>query len=387
MGLRPRGFAATAAILSALVFAVGCGSSSSSTSSLSSGGSSSSSSSSGSSNSGQKQAQAEVQKYSKTAGVKFPQPTESFKPGTGKVAVISCGNAGINCLQGSKDAQTAAKAMGWTPSPIFDGQFTPAKQAGFVQQAVQQGYDGIVLVSIDANSIKAAIDAAAAKKIPIACVMCVNPAFKGKVVDVSTGGIAEGQAIGSWIGANAKSGAHILGYDDKSFPIVHVRRQNAEQAIKKYCPSCKVTESDFPTTDLSKPGSPTFSAALKANPPGTLQFVMAPYDPAAIPMSKVAEQQGRTDFKMTGYDASPDYVALIKKGGVPAATTAAPFPYASWGAVDQVARIKAGKQPWVSTRLPVSLVTQANANQFTGAFFSPKDFDYKSMFLKLWGKS
>ncbi len=384
MGVRKRGSVALASLALIAFVAAGCGSDSSSSSSDSSA-KTTGSSSSGSS--GKAAAQAAVTEFSKTTGVKFDQPTESFDPGTGRVAVISCGNAGINCLQGSKDVQKAAAAMGWKASPIFDGEFTPAKQAGFVQQAVQQKYDAIVLVSIDANSIKAAIDAAAAKKIPIACVMCVNPAFKGKVVDVSTGGIAEGQALGSWIGANAKSGDTVLAYDDKSFPIVHVRRQNAEDAITKYCPDCKVKEADFPTTDLSKPGSPTFSAALNANPAGTLQFVMAPYDPAAIPFAKVAEQQGRTDFKMTGYDASPDFVNLIKAGGVAAATTAAPFPYCSWGAMDQVARQKAGKTAWPSSKLPVALVTKDNADEFTGAFFSPPDFDYKSIFLKLWGKS
>jgi ribose transport system substrate-binding protein len=319
--------------------------------------------------------------------VAFPHPTVAFKPGTGKVAIISCGNAGINCLQGSQDAQKAAKAMGWTPSPIYDGKFTPATQAGYVQQAVQQGYDGIVLVSIDANSIKAAIDAAAAKKIPIACVMCVNPAFKGKVTDVTTGGVAEGKALGDWIVANSSGDPKILAYDDKSFPIVATRRQNATAEIKALCPGCTIENADFPTSDLAKAGAPTFTAALSSHPAGSLQFVMAPYDPAAIPFDKAAMQQGRTDFKMTGYDASPDYVALIKQGTRPAAaTTAAPFPYASWGAVDMVARIKAGKQPWDASALPVALVTKDNASQFTGAFFSPPDFDYKTMFLKLWGK-
>jgi ABC-type sugar transport system substrate-binding protein len=240
MGVLKRGLVALASLALIAFVAAGCGSSSSNSSS------STTAKTSTSGSSGNAAAQAAVAKYSQTTGVKFDQPTEAFKPGTGKVAVISCGNAGINCLQGSKDVQKAAAAMGWTASPIFDGKFTPATQAGFVQQAVQQGYDAIVLVSIDANSIKAAVDAAAAKKIPIACVMCVNPAFKGKVVDVSTGGIAEGQALGSWIGANAKSGDTILAFDDKSFPIVHVRRQNAEAALMKYCPGSRRSGSTAP---------------------------------------------------------------------------------------------------------------------------------------------
>ncbi|MCU1676288.1 MAG: hypothetical protein JWM93_1046 [Frankiales bacterium] len=380
-----RGRAAFGAALAALVFAAGCGSDNNNKSATSADTGAKTATQTAASGG---DAAAEVAAYSKTAGVKFPQPTEAFDPGTGKVAVISCGNAGINCLQGAKDVQIAAKAMGWTPSQIFDGEFNPAKQAGFVQQAVQQKYDGIVMVSMDAQSIKAAVDAAAAAKIPIACVMCVNPAFKGKVVDVSSGGIAEGKAIGAWIAANAKDGkAKIVSYDDKSFPIVAERRKNMTQELTKLCPGCQVENADFPTSDLAKAGAPTFTGMLASHPTGQLDFVAAPYDPAAIPFAKAAAQQGRSDFKMTGYDASPDYVKLMEKGtGGAAATTAAPFPYASWGAMDQVARIKAGKQAWVSDKLPVALVTKDNASDVAGGFFAPADFDYKAMFSKLWGK-
>jgi ABC-type sugar transport system substrate-binding protein len=386
MGGKARSFLVLLVALTAL-FAVGCGSSDDNSSSGDTGSSNASSGSGGSGGADVATAEAAVKKYSQTTGVKWPQPTEAFDPGKGRIAVISCGNAGINCKQGAEDAVTATKAMGWTPSPVFDGEFTPAKQAGFVQQAVQEKYDGIVLVSIDANSIKAAIDAAAAAKIPITCVMCVNPGFEGKVVDVTSGGKLEGDALGNWIVADSKGKAKVLAYDDKSFPIVAVRQNAAKEAITKLCPDCTFKLDQFPTTDLTKPGPPTWTAALAANPPGSITDVMAAYDPAAIPMTKTAEQRGRTDFKMTGYDASPDYVALIKAGGVAAATTAAPFPYCSWGAVDQIARMKAGKQTWDSSALPIALVTKDNADQFTGAFFSPPDFDFKAMFMKQWGKA
>jgi ribose transport system substrate-binding protein len=380
-----RGFAALVASLALVVFVAGCGGDDSSDSAAGSGGSNTQADSGGS---GKAAADKAVAKFQDMSALKWQEPTESFDPGTGKVAVISCGNAGINCLQGSKDAQAAAKAMGWTPSPIFDGAFTPAKQAGFVQQAIQQKYDAIILVSIDANSIKAAVDAAAAKKIPIACVMCVNPAFKGKVADVSTGGVAEGEAIGSWAAANAAPDGKVLAFDDKSFPIVAERRANAIKKLTEYCPDCKVEKLDFPTSDLSKAGAPTFTAALNANPPGTLKVIMPPYDPAAIPFAKAAEQQGRTDFKMSGYDASPDYLTMIKAGtGGASATTAVPFPYCSWGAMDQVARQKAGKDAWESNLMPSVLVTADNADQFGKFGFLTPDFDFKSKFMKMWGKA
>jgi len=385
MGSTFRGRAALGAALAAMVLAAGCGDDDESTTPASSGAGTTTEAAAADTGA---DAATEVAKYTKLTGVEFQKPEEPFDPGTGKVAVISCGNAGINCLQGAKDVQAAAKAMGWTPSPIFDGEFTPAKQAGFVQQAIQQKYDAIVMVSMDALSIKAAVDAAAAADIPMACVMCVNPDFTDSVTDVTSGGISEGKALGAWIAANAKDGkANIVAYDDKSFPIVAARRKNMTEELAKLCPDCKVENADFPTSDLSKAGAPTFTGMLASHPAGQLDFVASPYDPAGIPFAKAAEQQGRTDFKMTGYDASPDFVKLIADGtGVAAATTAAPFPYASWGAMDQVARKKAGKEAWASTELPVALVTKENASEVTEGFFAPSDFDFEAMFKEQWGK-
>jgi ribose transport system substrate-binding protein len=332
-------------------------------------------------------AKAAVAEHIKTAGVEFPQPSEPFDPGTGKVAVISCGQAGINCKQGSDDVRAAAEAMGWESSPVFDGEFAPAKQAGYVQQAIREGYDAIVLVSIDANSIKAALDEAKAKDIPVSCVMCTNGGV-GDVIDVTTNGESDGIAIADYIAADSDGKAKLLAYDDKSFPIVRARVDAMKARLDEVCPECEVEEATIATTDLTKPGPPTWTAALAQYPEGSIGYVMAPYDPFAIPFTKTAEQRGRTDLKIGGYDASPDFVSLIEGGDGPAAvTTAAPFPYAAWGALDQVARVKAGKESWESTGLPVALVTEANAAEFDDAFFSPDDFDYQALFKRLWGKS
>ncbi len=382
MGLRNRGSVALAWLAVLAFAATGCGSDDQSSDK------GSTASKPVSTSSGKDEATAKAAELQKTTGIDWPQPTESFDPGTGKVAIISCGNVGINCLQGAKDAVAAAKAMGWTPSPIFDGEFTPAKQAGFVQQAIQEKYDGIIIVSMDANSIKAAVDAASAAKIPIACAMCANEGFEGKVVDVTTGGVTDGEAVGTWIASQAEPGAKIVGFDDKTFPIVRVRLSNAIKRINEYCPDCEVEELDFPTSDLTKPGLPTFSAMLSSHPEGQVDFVMPPYDPMSIPAAKVAVQQGRNDFKLTGYDASPEYLTLIKSGtGTAAATAAVPYTYTVWGAMDQVARMKAGMDTWESDRLPAVLVTADNADEFGKfGFLNPPDFDYKAKLQELWGK-
>ncbi len=375
---RSRALLAVIAALMLSVFAVACGGSDDS----------SSNGDNGSGGSGSVEAaQEQVDKLLDPSQAEFPKPTESFNPGQGKVAVISCGNAGINCKDGSEDAVDAAKAMGWTPSPVFDGEFNPAKQAGFIRQAIQEKYDAIVLVSIDAKSIKAAVDAAAKANIPVTCVMCSNPGMENVVTDVTTGGTADGEAIGYWTVADSDGSAKVIGYDDASFPIVKVRVDAATKVVEENCADCTIEIQDIATTELTEPGPPTWTATLTANPPGSFDYAWSAYDPFAIPMTKTAEQQGRDDIKITGYDASPDFVELIKQGGPAAATTAAPFEYAAWGAVDQAARAVAGSDQWDGTSLPVMLVTAENADNeaLEAGFFNPP-FDFKADFRKLWGK-
>lgn len=378
---RSRALLAVFAALMLSVFVVACGGSDDS--------SSGDNGSSGGSGSGSVEAaQAEVDKLLDPSQAEFAKPTEAFDPGQGKVAVISCGNAGINCKDGSEDAADAAKAMGWTPSPVFDGEFNPAKQAGYIRQAIQEKYDAIVLVSIDAKSIKAAVDAAAKANIPVTCVMCSNPGMEDVVTDVTTGGTADGEAIAYWTVADSGGSAKVIGFDDASFPIVKVRVDAATKVVNENCSDCTIEVQDIATTELTEPGPPTWTATLTANPPGSFDYAWSAYDPFAIPMTKTAEQQGRDDIKIAGYDASPDFVELIKQGGVAAATTAAPFEYAAWGAVDQAARAVAGAEQWDGTKLPVMLVTADNADDpaLEAGFFNPP-FDFKAEFQELWGQS
>lgn len=333
-------------------------------------------------------AQQEVDRLMDPSQAEFPRPTESFDPGQGRVAVISCGNAGINCKDGSEDATEAAQAMGWQSSPVFDGEFSPARQAGFVRQAIQENYDAIVLVSIDVNSIKAAVEAAAQADIPVTCVMCSNPGLEDIVTDVTTGGTADGEAIGYWTVADSDGTAKVIGFDDASFPIVKRRVDAASEVVADNCDDCTVQIDNIATTELTEPGPPTWTATLTANPPGSFDYAWAAYDPFAIPMTNTAEQQGRDDIKISGYDASPDFVTLIEQGGPAAATTAAPFEYAAWGAVDEAARAVVGVDQWDATELPVMLVTAENANDpaLQAGFFDPP-FDFKAEFQELWGQS
>lgn len=324
--------------------------------------------------------------YTDTDGLEYPEPPGAFDPGTHKVAIISCGQTGIGCQQMSEFAQDAAAAIGWEASSTLDGQFDPNRQAAYIQQVVQQGYDAIILASIDAKSVQAAIDAATEADIPIACIMCENEGMEEQVMDTTTGGYNGGMALSTFVTVAVGGEGAIVGFDDKSFPIVGSRMVGLADGLEEYCPDCTFSTEDFPTTDLAKPGPPTWNGFLSANPPGKVKLVAGPYDFMSLPAAKTTQQAGREDPLITGFDAYSEFVKAISAQDPPtaAATIAAPFEYASWAAMDNVARVVAGEEPWDASELPVAVVTKDNADEFGDGYLKPP-FDVADTFSELWG--
>jgi ribose transport system substrate-binding protein len=329
-------------------------------------------------------AKAQVEQLMQTEGVKLPAPTEPFDPGKKRVAVVLAGqDAGFDAM--NDGVQAAAKTMGWTVGPAMDGKFSPTDQAGFIQQAVQEKYDAIILLVIDAATVESALTAANKAKIPVACVMCDNEGYEGKIYDVTTGGYPAGQAMAQYVIADSGGKAKILAFNDKGFAINPRRVAGFEDTIAKDCPDCEIV-ADLQTSaaELSKPGPPSWLGALRRYPEGTFDYGVWPGDYWAVPAGKTTEEQGR-EVGLTGYDGTPEMVGLIKKGGpIFKATISAPFPYLGWAAMDVVARASAGLKVWDTTKMPVRLVTVDNAADFPEGWFVPKDVDPKETFGKLW---
>ncbi|UGS35988.1 sugar ABC transporter substrate-binding protein [Capillimicrobium parvum] len=329
-------------------------------------------------------AKVQVEQLMETEGVKLPAPTEPFDPGKKRVAVILAGqDAGFDAM--NEGVHEAARTMGWTVGPSMDGKFSPTAQAGFIQQAVQEKYDAIILLVIDAATVESALAAANKANIPVACVMCDNEGYEGKIYDVTTGGYPAGQAMAQYVIADSGGKAKILVFNDKGFAINPRRVAGFEDTIAKDCPGCKVV-ADLQTSaaELSDAGPPSWLGALRRYPEGSFDYVVWPGDYWAVPAGKTAQEQGR-EVGVTGYDGTPEMVGLIKQGGtVFKATISAPFPYLGWAALDVVARASAGHDVWDTTQMPVRLVTADNAADFPHGWFVPRDVDPKATFGKLW---
>lgn len=336
-------------------------------------------------------AKAAVAKISKPGALPFPSPPGPVSPGTHKVAIIAAGLSG----QGAKDVvpyvAQAVKAAGWTTPAAFDGQFDPTTQSGLIQQAVQKHYDGIFLVAITPSSVAQAVNVAYAAHIPVVCVNCgpdPNPsAVKGVIhtdPSAKASGIAQAQEAIAITGGKGT----IAVFTDAEFGETIAQTKAAIAYLKAHCPGCKVLSQKMTVKDAIAPGVPLLTAFLSSHPQGSLNVIIVPYDTAAAPFAQAAEQAGRTDVKFVSFGGlMPFYQQLLAKSPTNSiATLAAPVPYESWAGVDEMARHFAHKPLWNAAELPVEMITQQNASQFSkeAPYAVPKG-DFEAMFKKDWG--
>ncbi|MBS1889164.1 MAG: substrate-binding domain-containing protein [Actinobacteria bacterium] len=382
------------------IVAAGCGSSSSSsTTEESSGGEAKESAgggeekeAAGSKSAGVEEAKKFVSEHSNLESLKYPEPPqEPYNPGKGKLGIVTCSTAGTGCLGMAKQTVAAAEAAGWEPSEIGDGKFTPSVQAGIIEKYVQEGYNGIVIDSIDLASVKSAVASAIKAGIPLSCVMCTpDPGFgpNSPVPLASTDGKETGEFIGTYVVANSKPGERILQFRDKAFPIMIERGNAVKETIEEKCPECVYEEQQIATEELTKPGPPYFTAALAAHPEGELGWAFAASDTYNIPAVTTTEQQGR-EVKFAGSDGEPVFLEdMLKSPEIAKATVWNPFNYAAWAGVDEVVRVAAGLKPWEAFGLPVGYIdSKEGAEKALKAapnYYSPPAFNYEAMFKKLW---
>jgi ribose transport system substrate-binding protein len=389
-----RKLVASFAVLAATVLIlVGCSSSGQSSGGSGSTAVSTSSGSASASSGLQAEAEAKVTAY-ESATHTYPGPTTPFNPGTGTTGVMGCGFDSTICAEMSYAAVNAVHAMGWKTAPAFDGQNSPAVESGWIDQAVQDKLNGIILVSVDPHTILSAIKTAIAAHMPIMCTNCASGALNGHgVTDVATDYTSQG-VIAAWkIMAENGGKAKVFSFYDNAFLSAVDRSVGLKETIEANCKTCTVDLQAFPSSDYGEPGPPEWTAILSTHPAGSFTNAMGHYDGLSITMAKTDMQSGRTDIKISGYDGESDALAAIASGSPPYDfTVAEPAVYEQWAAADLLGRIKAGVPLWSgASDMPSELVTKANAAVLlkgnpAGSPFPAPVGNWEANFEKLWGK-
>lgn len=328
--------------------------------------------------------QAEAAKLQDPSSVAWPEPTEPYAPGSGRLAIVSIGESDTGAHTLTAATEEAATAAGWKTT-VFDAEFDTNKAGGFVQQAVQEGYDGIVLTAVSPTVIQAPLASAIEAGIPIACSACVSPEDPQyeAVMDASAGGTS-GRAEAVGVIAASEGKANAVYFYTPSQDVEAARTEQFEETFEE-CEECSLSIQEVPLGDLAKPGPPFFNGFVSSPLAQEVDWVTSSADAYTYPSMKTAMDRGLTQFKFAGIGALKEMTIPMSKGEpLPQVTVAEAYRYMGWAAADNVMRTKAGAETWDSSELPVELVTQKNAKHFAeGGEFEPPG-GVPATFEKLW---
>lgn len=329
----------------------------------------------------------------------FGGPVTPIKAPRGiKLAIIAESTSLGGPLIGSQDMTKAAKLLNWQVQ-TFNGNSDPITENQLMAQAVNSGFQAIILDSVDPSQVHAGLVAAHKKHIPVGSYTAgVAPSPGGIAFDVGADWTSAGKAIGAWIVASGHGKANLLDFEDKEFAS-QVDLVNSVSAEVKTCSGCSVQTQQFVASDIGPSLGVRVVNELQKDP--TVNVVDMGYDPAAnvvVPAIKQASLSSRV--ALVGANGEPQNINWIRSGEVQTMDLVFSWDYAAFAAIDQMSRLLLNKPlikqadaplryaygegcPWglVTTGNIKSIPTPGNGQDVPFAV----DKTLPSVYGKLWG--
>jgi ribose transport system substrate-binding protein len=320
-------------------------------------------------------------------------PTVPAKAPKGiKVGIIPCGAAFHGCTAPADAAKEAAEKLGWTVT-MYDGGASQQKQNAAILDAVSAGSNLILLSALDPNFIQLGLDAAKKAGIPVVSASegtdTPNPVVKAEgdnlkyVLDVGTNFPLLGERIAEWIAADSQGKANVAVFTDEEFYSVTSTIDGLLKGLKA-CTTCvvqpvqKITASQVATTLGQQ-----VVGYLQSHP--EVDYVYAPYDPAAAAVVSAIAQAGLGDkVKLASIVGDAHNLDFIRQGRVQAVDGGFDNSYMGYAMVDQAIRVL-NHQPPIEPNdegTPFEVMDSTNLPSSGSDWFTKSD--YKAAYFKLW---
>ncbi len=308
-----------------------------------------------------------------------------------------------------------AERMGWDLT-LFDGQFNPDTIVSGLRQAVADQADGVILIVVDCQAVKAGLEDVAEAGIPIVgweSVDCDQAADdSGAIIDTGVPPLfdaavtydnpadpekplsyleyvaevwARAQALG--IAEATDGAAKLIKLEEKDLLSTVVLDWGFEKALAEYCPDCEVVETvEVVGTDLGPTLQDKVAQAIASHPEANAVYSM--YDAAALSVAPAVMASGRSDdlFVMGGEGTTTVIELIAEDRGIDAAAGLG-FRWEGWASLDAMNRVLAGEKP-DGAGFPSGIGAQLidadrNLPEKGGRFDSSVDFE--SAYLDAWG--
>ena len=266
----------------------------------------------------------------------------------------------------TRGAQKAADAAG-DKLLVFDANNSAQQQDNAFDTYIQQKVDGIVIVCVDPDGIMPAVRAASKAGINVVAVDGILPDGP-QASQISVDNYAAGKLIGDfyvdYVKKNMGGKATIGVVGALNSPLQNTRQKGFDDVVK---PAGGVTQVGI--VDGHNVPEQAMSAAenlFTGNP--DMQTIYATGEPALVGAIAAAQSQGRTDkIKIFGWDLSPQAVGAIDAGYLVGVVQQDPYQEGQ-KAVEALDTLASGGKVEKAIKVPVTIVTKANVDQFRAAF-------------------
>jgi ribose transport system substrate-binding protein len=263
-------------------------------------------------------------------------------------------------------ASKAAEELG-VDLQIVDGANDPAKQVQAIETFVTQGVNAIIVVAIDVEGIKPAVQAAkdaGVFAVAIDAKVDVPPADAFIGVDNYGAGVQAGEWLVNYVNETMAGTANVGIVGALNSFIQNQRRDGFVEALKA-APGITVGEA----VDGQNVQEVALTAAenlVTANPDMTI--IYATGEPALIGVVAAVEAQGLQDkIQVIGWDLTKQSIDGMDAGYVKAVVQQDPY-QEGYAAVETLLKLIAGETVEEEVLIPIAIVTPENLADFRGLF-------------------
>jgi ribose transport system substrate-binding protein len=286
----------------------------------------------------------------------------------GEAADIAMVTINLQALFFNQMVEGANKAAADTGAnvTVYNANNDAAAQNTAIENYIQQNVDGLIVVAIDVEGIKPAIEQAAAAGIPVVAVDAVvdSPAVKVQVgVDNAQAGEQIGDFVNNWAQEQNVESAEI-GVVGALNSFIQIQRQDAFTATVEQAGHeiIQVVDGQNVQETAQKASEDLFTA----NPNMTAAYATG--EPAMIGAVAAARSQNVTDkVALFGWDLAQSVIQGIDDGFVVGVVQQDPYTE-GMEAVNALVKLKQGETVPGKIDVPITIVTQENVEEFRSQF-------------------
>jgi ribose transport system substrate-binding protein len=251
---------------------------------------------------------------------------------------------------------------GWKMN-VVDTKGDVGQLASRMEDVVSTKVDAIILVSTDPNQVKAQIQSAAEKKIPV--FGCDSGYIDGMAMNATSDNKEMSKMITDYLLKTLGNKGNLVVLTYRPHPGVLKRTQQFDEMLKQNPAMKKITEQQVQVPGPIENSRKQMESLLLANKEdNAITAVWAGWDEPAIGAAQAIEAAGRKNIVVTGIDGNSQAIEMIKKGSPLIATVKQNFSGMTEIVAKQIDLVFTGKSvEGTELYAPATLITKENAGK------------------------